>query len=138
MKHDFVGTTSPGAGTTALPPGLVKLEHKVVVRPPGGQTQTVCAFAKPFIVELLPRFFEVSKFFAAVVISPHTLLHNSVLRPMQQWLTCDFNLFVCVKETFPHVVQCFQSRIGKLGLKLGPSPQFATTLEALHCSLNGF
>ena len=109
------GTTSPRAGATALPPGLVKLEHKVVVWPPGGQTQTVRAFAEPFIVQLLPRFFEVSKFFAAVVISPHTLLDNSVLRPMQQWLTCD----CCFKETYPQIEQCFQSKIWNLELKMG-------------------
>ena len=63
-------------------PGGVKLDDVALLRPPGVQAQTVNALAKPFIVGLLPRFWEILQLVSGVVISPNTLCYLSVLRPM--------------------------------------------------------
>ena len=64
----------------------------VLLRPPGVQAHTVSALAKLFIMGLLPRFWEMPQLVTAVVISPNTLRHLSVLRPMRPSLTCvDFH-----------------------------------------------
>ena len=90
----LTGAASPRRGAAFLTPGLVVLDDVVLLRPQDVQTHAVLAHAIPLIVVLHPRFREVLQLFTGVVISPDTLLHFSVFRPMNPWFTyrCHFTL----------------------------------------------